>query len=321
MSELVSIIIPCYNHEQYLDACLESIVQQDYLNIELLICDDCSTDGSFSKLLEWKDKLSNRFERVEIIKNAVNQGVCKTLNRLLRIAKGRYIKSLASDDMLAKDAIGSYVSYANEYPADLYFSNAIIINEEDRYPVDLTIQRKFFYEDIPPSGTEVTKCLCKGNYILGATMFFDASIIEKVGMFDESLSYEDWEYCLRISVNGCIAYLDKTLVFYRVMEGTLSHYDISDKSREKHRKVFFEHQKILSQYSDYATDDEYTSFYNHHLKIAILLDDGELIREIRNLMKSNRIKLESEIVVRIMAYRLRIYKILRKMKHIVQSYK
>ena len=56
---LVSLLIPCYNHELFLDDCLESIIAQDYANIELLICDDCSPDNSYTKILSYEQRLKD----------------------------------------------------------------------------------------------------------------------------------------------------------------------------------------------------------------------------------------------------------------------
>ena len=112
MSKLVSIIIPCYNHSSYLKDTMEGLFSQDYKDIELLICDDCSPDNSYEILKEYEARLKEKFVRVEILRNEVNQGVTKTLNKLLAMAKGEYVKIIASDDILMSNAISAYMEHA-----------------------------------------------------------------------------------------------------------------------------------------------------------------------------------------------------------------
>ena len=109
----VSIIIPCYNHEDFLDDCLASILNQTYQNIEILICDDCSPDNSYEKILSYKEKLENKFNNVVILKNEVNCGVTKNVNRMLKLAKGEFVKTIASDDSMAPNAISEMSGFKN----------------------------------------------------------------------------------------------------------------------------------------------------------------------------------------------------------------
>ena len=132
---LVSIIIPCYNHEAFLDDCLGSILAQTYPNIELLICDDCSPDNSYEKIMSYREELEKRFNNVIILKNEINCGVTKNVNRMLKLAKGEFVKTLASDDCMAPDAISEMVHFLIENSQiDVVVSNGIKVSEEQRYP-------------------------------------------------------------------------------------------------------------------------------------------------------------------------------------------
>mgnify|MGYP002513053428 FL=1 len=86
---LVSIIIPCYNHEKYIEECFKSLLDQTYQNIELLIIDDCSQDGSVKVIENWIERLKTRFINVFFIKHSVNLGVVKSVNQVIPVCKGK----------------------------------------------------------------------------------------------------------------------------------------------------------------------------------------------------------------------------------------
>ena len=58
---MISILVPCYNHEKYVEDCLKSLINQDYSNIEIIIYDDCSSDNSFNMIMKWENNLKKRF--------------------------------------------------------------------------------------------------------------------------------------------------------------------------------------------------------------------------------------------------------------------
>ena len=99
-TDLISFIIPVYNVSLYLDKCLESIVNQTYKNIEIILIDDGSTDISLEKCMEWK----NRDKRILVITKQ-NEGLGITRNLGIKIAKGKYLIFVDSDDYLLSDTI------------------------------------------------------------------------------------------------------------------------------------------------------------------------------------------------------------------------
>ena len=94
--ELVSIIVPMYNSEKYLDECISSILSQDYKNIELILVDDGSTDGTLKKAKEYE----NKDGRVKVI-HQKNSGVSTARNNGIKKSKGTYITFVDSDDFIA----------------------------------------------------------------------------------------------------------------------------------------------------------------------------------------------------------------------------
>ena len=99
MNPKISVIIPVYNVEKYLAECIESILNQTFNDIEILIIDDCSTDNSYKIMEEYAKKDS----RIVLYHNENNVGVSKTRNIGLDNAKGEYIAFVDSDDYVAPD--------------------------------------------------------------------------------------------------------------------------------------------------------------------------------------------------------------------------
>ena len=107
MRPLVSIIVPVYNVEKYLDRCLTSIVNQTYNNLEIIIIDDGSTDSSSTKCDEW----ANKDSRVKVI-HQENQGIACTRNTGIKNISGKYFIAIDSDDHIYLNAIENH---ANKY--------------------------------------------------------------------------------------------------------------------------------------------------------------------------------------------------------------
>ena len=114
MNELISIIVPVYNVEQYLNKCVESIINQTYKNIEIILVNDGSTDNS-GKLC---DELKLRDDRIQVI-HKQNGGLSDARNAGLKIAKGEYIGFVDSDDYIAKDMFETLYNLNKKYNSEI----------------------------------------------------------------------------------------------------------------------------------------------------------------------------------------------------------
>ncbi len=122
---LVSVIVPVYNARQYLTQCIESVLNQSYENIELILVDDGSTDKSS----DIYDEYCKRDERVQAVRQQ-NTGVSGARNKGIDLAKGEYIAFVDSDDELMTDGIKILVEDANRYNADIVSAVKQIIKED-----------------------------------------------------------------------------------------------------------------------------------------------------------------------------------------------
>ena len=114
-SPLVSVIIPVYNHEKYVQETIKSIINQTYKNIELLMLDDGSKDNSFAKTLELKEECEKRFVRV-VMETKENEGTKATTNKLFELASGKYVYLIASDDLAKPNAIQKELEFLENNP-------------------------------------------------------------------------------------------------------------------------------------------------------------------------------------------------------------
>lgn len=209
--KLVSIIVPVYNHEKFVVDCINSIINQVYENIELIIINDGSKDSSSEKVKSMSEACEKRFKRFIFI-DKPNEGLCKTINRGVRESKGEYITLIASDDMMLEDKIQTQVEFLLNNDINAVLSNAYILNNNNGH-MDL------FYEQIPKwtsmSRYELFEQLLLHGNCLNPTGMYKKEVFTNIGLFDENLNFEDWDFYLRLSYNYNIGYIDKPLFIYR----------------------------------------------------------------------------------------------------------
>ena len=142
--KLVSVLIPAYNHENYVQETINSIINQTYQNIELIIIDDGSKDSTWQKIQELQVECEKRFVRV-VFETKQNEGSCKTLNKLLSLAQGEFVYIIASDDLAKPNAIEKEVEFLanNEDYALVVGDNEIIDSEGKRAYWENKIKRVY----------------------------------------------------------------------------------------------------------------------------------------------------------------------------------
>ncbi len=255
---LVSILAACYNHEKFIDDFVQSVLEQTYDNIELIICDDCSKDNSYGLLLSYWEELENKLAHVEILKNEANQGVTKNFNRLLRAAKGEIIKIVASDDFFAPEAVSRAVSFfeANE-EARALITNGNAVKESSSVSSKETLGK--MYETEPDFNPEtLLKRIFDCNIIAAPCAFLRKNVFDEFGLYDESFAIEDLEYWLRLVSNGVrFFFLDEELIYYRKNENSLTSMEAN--TALERRRIFLhgEEMGILKKYRSFLPPSEF----------------------------------------------------------------
>jgi glycosyltransferase involved in cell wall biosynthesis len=216
---LVSITIFCYNHERFIEECLEGVRAQTYQHTELIIMDDASTDRSVAVIREW---IARHNIDCLFIAHEQNQGVSRTVNEAFARARGKYISPCSGDDVWLPDKLEKQVPIMQSLPEDyaLVYSDAFRIDHDGNLlpKMFIEIHRKF---DQVPNG-DVRAALLEGNFIPGMTMLLRREAPEQVGSYDPTLGYEDWDMMLRLAQRYKFAYSPHVSVKYRVGPSSLT---------------------------------------------------------------------------------------------------
>ena len=211
----VSVIVPVYNSEKYLEICLDSLEKQTLDSIEFIVIDDGSTDKSYDIMQKYAKK-DKRFK----IYSKENEGVGKTRNLGIKLAKGEYIGFVDSDDYVSNDYFGELYNVAKKYDADVSITSNVIYvkgNEHQRkWRAISKVDNKEFFNDlsflIDDAGEQWDKIYKKS--------FLKKNIIKS---YEERLWFEDIWFSTLVAIYAKKIVIDtKGVYFYNVREGSLS---------------------------------------------------------------------------------------------------
>lgn len=218
---LVSVIVITYNSSKFILETLESVANQSYKNIEIIITDDCSTDDTTLICEKWIREKGQRFIRIKLIKSSKNAGITGNCNRGYQVAKGEWIKLLAGDDLLTINGIEMFVNCGLNVSNDTEILVSQQIEFEFIDKVDYSnINPKNFSEKIfRPSTTakEQLILLLGGKYLLGSAAIYKKSLLDRLNGFDKECEMvEDFPIFVRYTfINGKIHFLKGATILHR----------------------------------------------------------------------------------------------------------
>lgn len=234
---LVTIVIPSYNHAPFVQECIQSVLDQDYENIELIIIDDGSTDNSVLMIEEMVPLCQERFKRFEF-RSRSNVGLCATLNEAIKWAKGIYFSPSASDDILFANKISSQVKTFQKFGDVIsgLFCGVEIFNNRSGQTIkyEKGIGGLISFEDV----------LTKTKPLIGSTPMLALSRVNEVGGYEPKFVAEDLYMYLKLTEDGSYLYsMSDVLIKYR-------RHDVDLVS--KTNKVLLDGtRRILAQYKDH----------------------------------------------------------------------
>lgn len=215
--QIVTVIVPTYNHEEFVVECLESIKAQDYRHIELIVADDHSSDRTVEKIDVWLSKNRERFTECRIIVQHENFGTTSNLNTALKESTGTYIKFIAGDDLLYNASLRELVNFINRESDIVWVCGQVVPfirseNEEIHLsPIPNRRSVRYFEYD---AWTQF-KCLSIDNFVPAPGVLFQRQAIE--AGFDSSYRIlEDYPTWLKLTKMGCpVRLLQKPVAYWR----------------------------------------------------------------------------------------------------------
>lgn len=218
-NDLVSVVIPVYNSEKFLAQSIESVLNQTYKKIEIIVVDDGSTDQSLSILKKYSDKIT--------IVSQPNQGLASALNTGIKHIKGKWLKWFSPDDVLYPTTIETLVNKTKQLPKNtILYSNWDIINENG-------IKLRNFSENNYNNLTnfEFNIRLLDGQQINVNTTLIPSSLLSQGCLIKELEDpvVIDYDFFLRAGIlfNTKFYLISKYLIMYRIQKNQLSHKHIT----------------------------------------------------------------------------------------------
>jgi len=207
MKPKVSAIMPVLNGERFIGEAIQSIVDQTYKNVELIVVDDGSTDGTFGRVEAFRDKLDTRYVRHDSL-----GGIPRSMNDGVRHATGDLIAFLDHDDAWFPEFLETQTTYLEEHPdVAMVHSDFQTIDVEGRIIEDSVAARRGRRR---PSGRVFTQ-LFMDSFIVGNSVLIRRECFTRLGLFDESLRWGDYHMWMRIARHYQIDYVDRVLTKYR----------------------------------------------------------------------------------------------------------
>lgn len=233
--ELISVITPAYNAEKFIDSTIESVLSQTYLDWEMIVVDDCSSDATAEIVREYalKDK------RIKLIQLEVNSGPAVTRNTAIQNARGRYLAFLDSDDQWLPEKLERQLKYMQENKVGFSFTGYEYMDEQGKLS-----GKKETVPDLVDYNA-----LLKQNIIGCLTVMLDTKITGQIEMINIR-SRQDYTTWLNLTKRGINAHgIQEVLARYRVVQNSLS----SDKLKmaKQNWRVYREIEKLSFMKSVY----------------------------------------------------------------------
>lgn len=228
----VSVICLCYNQATFVADAIQSVFTQDHSNVELIVVDDGSKDGSKEII---KDQLKNLQSQFIDLKE--NVGNCVAFNHGLKEAKGEFIIDLAADDVLYPNRISEGLRFF-KHDIGVHFCDVMLFNEKgENIRTHYRRNKEGILLERVPEGDIYEQLIAK-YFISPPAMMIRRTVLDELDGYDEKLSYEDFDFWIRSSRNWRYSFSDQVLVGKRVVTNSFSSKQF--KWRTNHQKTTLE---------------------------------------------------------------------------------
>lgn len=266
---LISIIIPVYNKEKYLDECIKSVVNQDYKDIEIIIINDGSQDNSENIIKQWISKDS----RIRYLTQE-NKGVASARNKGISMANGKYLFFLDADDLLKENAILTLVNCAEQTEADIITAN-FFEKIEDKIIKKPSFSNQLYSEsDLYTTDVILEMFIINNRHMaMAGNKLYKTEFLKKhkITYFDGVIA-EDRLFNLMCYVNKpVIQVVNKYTYVYNILENS--------RSRTFSSKYYDESIALLNYFYDYLLEESKVERHNELFQLIILYDVYKIINQ------------------------------------------
>jgi glycosyltransferase involved in cell wall biosynthesis len=213
---LVSVLIPAFNHERFVERCLDSVLEDPYPAKEIVIIDDGSSDGTASRIADWVARHGD--EVVVRFRARPNRGVAATLNELVGLAGGRFLRLGASDDYLLPGSLQAQVSYLQAQAGKVaVIGDSIVVDAQGRMLHSSGMEglhgadKRHYRTD-----QGIRRAVISHWAVGGAVAMIRRDALVHLGGWDEGLHIEDWDLFLRLAARDTLGFIDMPVCAYRL---------------------------------------------------------------------------------------------------------
>lgn len=263
---LVSVLMPCYNHEMYVEAAVRSVMSQQGVDFELIVIDDGSKDFSPEILERLSVELGFRFI------HRPNKGVVATMNELLSLAKGKYFCSFASDDMMPAGRLAQQSAFLEQHPDKPICFGQIVIMDKDGHHDETPDPR--YTRSIPQVTFE--EFFLGQKEVHGCAEMIRIDVFKEMGGYDKEFPFEDFPLWLKfLRRYGSIPVLPTLCCYYRVHGNNMS---------SNHTLMYGTFLKAIARYADHPLYPRALKIWKSHwFSMLAYTDKIEAIRRLPQL--------------------------------------
>ena len=255
MYPYISVIVNCHNGEKYLESCLNSIINQNYKDYEVIIWDNASTDNSKKIVKKFKDK------KIKYFRHPIKENLYMARNRAIEVSLGQLIAFLDCDDWWDCNYLSSREKFFNNNDYDVFYNNVLSFYEKNN-------KFKKYKNYSLPNG-KIFDFLAKDYFIIISGLIIRKKVFDKIGKFNSKFNIiGDFEFIMKASKIFNFHGLNKPLVNYRVHEDNFS---------KRNTDIFYE--EFLSWYKDQCkiNDEDFKKNKKYFTKKLLFLEINHLL--------------------------------------------
>jgi len=251
----ITVLMPVYNCEMFVKEAVESILNQTYVDFELLIIDDASTDSTVSIIKSFNDS------RIKLIKKKLNTGLTNSLNQGLKLAKGKYIARMDGDDVSLPLRLAKQVTYLEANPEVVLCGTSYEIIDEEKRTI------------IPEKHNDIKLALLKDNCIAHPSVMIRKKILEEFSIFYDAAKEpaEDYALWIQLLSVGKLHNLQEVLLKYRMHNSSVSR----KRDEEQEKRAIEIKLQLLSQL-DIDLKDQECEILKKCFKKRVTIDFDEI---------------------------------------------